>query len=539
MTTEWDDLLETIGGQIRRIISLQERVDRYGGNDLRRGDHGKDVGALQRDLSSLGYRFVKRSQAEEFDNFTEWAVREFQVYTNMPRVAREDPAAAGNYLQRLSPVQNTATWCRPTGVVDRATRVALSEWVENNWRCPVVIGAWAVTAGRPTGVWTNDVYPDAEQNVNIWFGDDVGSAAPRMFARDSTGYYTFPAGQNPDELIVLGEYAPAQGGLPGGPRCVPGTHTWPQAEVRPELLIGHAPGDAAEFSTYRVVRAVADVECGGFFDCYNGWDDTFTSQGIFHWALAVEPTGSYVPGELGEVLEHLAADSPNAFREALGRFGLGVRDRWVTLQAPGGAEPVPLQPAQLEYFRSWPWVYRFCMAARTVPAFQQAQWPMAIARLRRVLSFQPGAAAPPQVALPARTTLGNIFTSEVAVALLLRWHVFRPGHVVGGAQQNHLMLAFRNAVDADAGLWSGTAPPNQWTDDHERSLIEAVVGYPAAKLAEIEAAAEGSDLRRRLERQRGTWESLSATLPRVRNSRHWVARPVASTNRDSFHLAQE
>ena len=85
---------------------------------------------------------------------------------------------------------------------------------------------------------------------------------------------------------------------------------WPRMEMKPETMLTGNPtvatlvsdiatpagADAAardtarlaarkRLSTYKVVRAVAEVEAIGFFDGINGYDNAFLSMGPCHWTM--------------------------------------------------------------------------------------------------------------------------------------------------------------------------------------------------------------------------------------------------------------
>src|SRR6266487_3297975 len=75
------------------------------------------------------------------------------------------------------------------------------------------------------------------------------------------------------------------------------------------------------------------------------------------------------------------------------------------------------------------------MTARTSPPFRAAQWNFAVLRLQTLLR-RPWSttAGGPFVSAPGGTrpaAFGDVFTSEQAVIVLLRWHVNKPSDVVG------------------------------------------------------------------------------------------------------------
>jgi hypothetical protein len=490
-------------------------VDLYGGYNLQRGDadatlryggsvrsaaSGQVVPAagtvpfvrqLQRDLAELGFAVVGADDGS-FGRNVGWAVREFQIYASGAFVAQEaaTPAAPAGYVDRLAqaPLPAAQRYGGPiSGVVNAATRAAIQRWLANRWRCPVIVSAWTVDG---TG---NRVRLETE---NIWRHDQVTSTAPRMFVRDFSRYYRLPAHRNPDDLMVVGDYATYLNW--SGPRSVPPAHTWPEGELLPESLVGVplAGLTAAQRSTFKVVRAVSEVECLGFFDSVNAYDNAFVSVGPCHWTLGIVGTSAVEEGELCGYLAYLRHADPAAFRQAVGAFGVridedwvqaGVADGrqlfdrgqrkyrgWVALQQEGGGYTRLAQTeADGDYFKTWHWFYRFVMAGRTIDGYRRRMWDMARIRLRDILAtpWGPGVPAVPVTGGGTRpATIGDIYRSERAVGSILRWHVRYPAHVVSaGTAGGRLRAAFtRAAIPPTAG------DPTQWSDAHEASLVDGI-----------------------------------------------------------------
>ena len=72
----------------------------------------------------------------------------------MERVAKEDTAsgAPAEYVERLSavPTGNHRYAGPVSGVYNAATRAAMTHWIAQSWRCPVVLDAWkAPKKGAP------------------------------------------------------------------------------------------------------------------------------------------------------------------------------------------------------------------------------------------------------------------------------------------------------------------------------------------------------------------------------------------------------
>lgn len=507
----------------------------YGGYDLQRGDRDSDhnyggalrtaeggealpapgatgfVRQLQEDLRTLGFHIVGTPDGG-FGRLTQWAVREFQIYAKMEHLA-EESATATRYVDRLTQVANTDRYAGPvSGVANARTRALIQTWLANRWRCPLVIEVWELP--RREG--------DAPFRENVWLHDEVPPPAKpksgpkpklrRFFARDFSGYYTFPATRSADDLVVVGDCV--RFGSRVGPRSIPPNHTWvadppthPTAdgEILPESLVGKelARLNDSERSTFKVIRAVAERECAGFFDSLTAYDNAFVSLGPCHWTLGlVDKEGSVSGGELCGYLAYLREFDRAAFDRAIEFFGASVTKDWLTpargttearrdgdalfidalrtynagmaLQKEDGTfAGLALGKTENEwnYFKTWHWFYRFQMAGRTIEGFRKRMWHMARIRLRDLRSVElpaatvPGVPDGPGATRPA--TIRDVFTSEMATALVLRWHIFRPAHITG----DHLRAAIKRAALA--------GDPSTWTDDDERKLIDGLIAQSA------------------------------------------------------------
>lgn len=491
--------------------------------------------------------------------------------------ARLDPVEAWFYERYPGPVG---------GVVDAATRMVLARWLDERWRCPVVVEAWQMNAGVPTRIWTIPAAPPrpARPADNLWHQDEI-SAAPRVFVRDLTADPDRPAtrppddGPTPDRMSVLGyrvaawpdSYAAADpvGGTWSGPQTLPARgHNWrPEGEMLPEALLG--PGrtlgalavaaDRRPLSTFKVFRAVAEVEALGCFDGLNAYDNAFLSLGPCHWTAGPRIYQQPAPGrpdrvlwdidagELWAYLAYLQVTEPAAFARLATANGLGATPAWgvdgrllrdalgqlkfvgrATMQRQDGsfAEPTGrrgryARVGEYELFRTWHWYHRFQRAARTSPGFRARMWDMARIRIRDVITAPwdrppPAPATLPDIpgvggAAPRRVRVGDVFTSERAVALVYRWHIIQPGLVIsGGRAANRLRAVLATAQTPAAPThpgWAGS--PAGWTDDHETALAWALLQPPhpagvAATLAEVDRWPEPASQR---------WTDSGFTLP--------------------------
>jgi hypothetical protein len=271
----------------------------------------------------------------------------------------------------------------------------------------------------------------------------------------------------------------------------------------PDHLVGVQLANltAAQLSTYKVVRAVSEVECMGFFDSLNAWDNAIMSLGPCHWTLGLISGSTVDEGELSAYLSYLRQVEPADFAVAIEFFGARTDEQWTTPAgvASGGQlfasssrkytgwvaqqredgtfARTPAARADADYFRTWHWFYRFQMAGRTVQGFRRRMWDMARMRLRDLRSTPWGAGPPAVPNIPVQgaaarpATIGDVFTSEQALALLVRWHVWRPAHIINGGNAG---VRARQAL-TQAAIPAAAGDPSQWTDAHEQALIDGIM----------------------------------------------------------------
>ena len=456
------------GGQARPAASAT--VASGPGNTL---STASPVADLQRDLRTLGFLLAPEPDGQ-FKLTTECAVREFQIYAKMERVAREyTTSTASAYADRLSQVATGAhRYAGPvSGVVNAETRAALEHWLKESWRCPVVIEAWTKKS------------PPTRAIENLWRHEE-GAGKYVIKARDLTDYYQ---AQAPADLWVVGESTSYKAGkvVRRGPVST-SEHAWQDVEVLPETLVGAAWSalSAAQRSTFKVVRAVAEVECYAFFDVVNSYDVAIVSTGIFHF------TFQNGRGELCGLLEDLAAHHPGDYGRAISFFGMDVQGTGAGAQRSpphvklqndsGGYEPVTKEP-DINYIRNWHWFYRYVMMGRTVESYRRRMWHAALRRIQKLrsLTFDQGdvtAVGTTPRGQPILATIGDVFTSELAVGYLLRWHVNRPADIAGGRSAGPSAVAALAHAKQHQPSLDWTLPPTQWTQAHEDALLAGIEG---------------------------------------------------------------
>ena len=522
---------------------------------------------LQRDLRELGFLVIKGNAdgtikndtegdnaAGKFGRTTEWAVKEFQIYASMSHVARLNverlkelspgsgelawevarlgqvptgvtlpegvtPHPVSFYVATLDQVVNGLRYTGPiSGELNAETRSAIKFWIKERYRCPVVIEAWKVASANSI-----DRLSPIDKGINIWQHDSItDNARIRMFSRDFTKKYNYEScDKNPNEYHMLGLWFPLSGF--GGPYSEPKfKSTWKSAEIMPENTIG---GDntvetlknnieSSRTNTFKVVRAVAERECFGFFDVPNAYDRALMSWGPCHWTLGLSsPAGRYTNGELSAFLSYFLESDKEAYMEAIGSFGLlpaakwngngnnqvvnsqGKFTGWLRCHSESTATPDSdaLVPADLttnlpslplidrtyteaHYYKSWHWFFRWTMAGRTNKGIQKAAWNMARMRIKAIRnsSHHINTTNSQGVAVNFTAKLGDMITSVRGNAIVFRWHVWMPAHVFGveATATPHLRNQIIAAIKASSLDW--TLPPNQWTQQHEDELYNKI-----------------------------------------------------------------
>jgi hypothetical protein len=533
------------------------------------------VTSLQRDLIKLGFRFFDKDDKGEdmptgtFDLRTEWAVREFQIYAKMGQVAQEDTASkAAEYTDRLHRVlTDEARYMGPVcGVVNTGTRAALTHWLAESWRCPVVIGVWS---GHPPKL----VRSSNVKYRNLWRYDEVTDGGLVVRALDLSDYYAGlssylgtagmdGAGEmtetgssvddidDPSNVAKIVMWKPNPKLHPEDKRYGPMGDEETAAtamEVLPETTLGQPWEELSpEFrSTFKLVRCVAEIECGGFFDVINAYDGAIMSIGLIHWTLGAEGTGELC-GLLDRYARRAAGDYYTAFRF----FGFDVRPPEVgagqkkeppavRLQAADGSFVKVAVTEKLNYLRNWHWCYRFVMAMRSFESFRRSMWGEVVARIARIraLPFQ-------DETLRTRTrggtdhypTVGEVLTSELSMAVALRWHVIRPANIATTTTTApKISVAGKTLTDAltqaqkNAPMPPWSSDPSTWTQREEDALTAALRALAAeSKIGEIHDSVE---------------MVYKGRLPKDDKAHHWTVDrtkvTALSTARGSFQMAPQ
>ncbi|EWC59869.1 hypothetical protein UO65_4872 [Actinokineospora spheciospongiae] len=414
-----------------------------------------------------------------------------------------------------------------SGDVDGPTRKALSRWKEYRWRCPVVVEMWTPRDSADAKLVALDAFAQTPlraarparlaDNMWYWFEGKWGYGRT-VFSRDFSDKWPRPAAHPVDttarerrtKLGYVNEFTIATGGpYHGGAGDPQYGHSWAEAEMTSESVLGQ-PLTAlagATLSTFKVVRAVAEVEMLGYFDALNTYDHAFASWGLCHWTMGKRDEDANPremwgadPGEFWAFVAYLKTNYRASFDRVFGEAGIEADRAWTDdgKQGVDGAIPwtwrerkyvaegmrsirdgsmVALtgvakpgfteygEYGELEYFRSWHWYHRLAMATRTDAELRRAMYDVARMRVRDVLSTtwnkRTGTTAVNNPApMPAGTTIGQVFASEHMAGLLHRLHVFSPGAVVRNVNgATHASNTLQNIVVAARAATAGVL---QW-----------------------------------------------------------------------------
>jgi hypothetical protein len=503
----------------------------YGGR-FRRGVTEHWVAKLQKLLSGVGIRLDDRGAAHDrwgeaghesrdsvFDMPTEWAIREFQIAATYPN------ALKAGALFPITDAQFRYTG-RISGVLNSETRAVLGAWAIEELSIPIILSGFG---SENLGDQTTGVDPLPSES-NVWQDIDSQANSPtRIFSLDKSGEFyrdgddSFPASDRDiDEYQVVGAITNEGDKLIGS--ITTSTHAWKRIgdkpEVLPKWLFDLADSESEpekrkrQLRTFRILRANADVEAFGYFEGTNAHDDQIISTGMFHWTIPPKE-----PGELPGLLAYMRYLYPTDYHEAFGKFGVhtsrnwhnvhGSADGFALLQRGKGTyevrnfsalaaeqeRPVPIPEGNTpkksglagrinsanedktnprRYFRNWHSYYRFVMAARDINGYRRVMWDVGRMRLRNMMSGRwPNSGGPYPEYDGAPATIGQTFRSERTLAMLLRWHIKRPAHVISSFEVGpELQWVYQQLRTTP--LFSANHDVTDWSSRHEVALAAKI-----------------------------------------------------------------
>lgn len=417
-------------------------------------------------------------------------VREFQIAARGQYGAQDSQATGDIKADRLKQVEirqvsaaaGLPATTYPSGDADAATRAAILAWQQNRLRSPVVFQA--ISPGDSKDPWK---VVAAEGFI---FHDELTDNKPRVYAVDFTDRQILDDQGKPGKVPVgtAVRRMVKEKTKKDPPKFIWGAQSTVAQSLTPfsaENVVGQAWSKLTpeQQSTFRVIKALAQVEAA-VFDGINAWDTSVLSAGPYHYTAF--PAGDLGPSELGAFLAYFATRSAGELRDFFLDFGLGPRAAWSKslfnkgdrtyraeigfVDAAGKLTAPSL--AGRDWLRTWHSFYRVQHALRNSPGLQGSVWPFARQRIRDVLATPFVDGAP-----PGAKSLRDVFKSERTVALLMRWHVFRPRHITDAG---HAGEAPARLVD-DAKL-SGK-DVSTWTRKEEEKLVAAFLNGRTTKLA--------------------------------------------------------
>lgn len=483
-------------------------------------DKGKPWTSLPTRLARLG--FGAPSGLTPPDHM----VREFQIAASGPRVATSANPMPQDRLDLrqfadLRAVDNADLYSGPvSGRPNQRTRELLRTWENHGYRSPLIIGAFDSAQLDPAG---KPLAGPLAGNADLWGREDLMATRPRVFAADFTRTDLATDRIGLSDLDAIGQFSkwqptknrPEQ----HGPACLEpglkGEHPVAAAEVTSERLLGLTDVElltrlvdpAAEdlrrrrLSTFKVIRAMAEQECWGYLDRVNAYDGAGISVGLCHWSMAgavCRPTGVTELGGVAAYLAWLERQGTIAGADLFRTQGLTIDakqplDRVVAKRAGNGSyraqlnflddrgEPLAMtKDGPKEYMPSWRSFYRWVQLGRTSAAFGLFNWHMIRRRLRHLLDVPfIDAHLPKDIRQTAgvRPTIGSVFTSEVAVSQILRWHVKRPDDVVVSKKPSGQNTPISQASDHLKSVYAAAAassPPPADAKAWEAQLLVAL-----------------------------------------------------------------
>jgi len=264
------------------------------------------------------------------------------------------------------------------------------------------------------------------------------------------------------------------------------TQPWRACELLPGLLGTDAArirSDAQWRSLFRVVSGLAVVECDGFFDRVQGYDAVNMSLPLFHYTLTSEGNKA-LGAELGGLLIWLErfdpalagrmaaaglsaykadpsqADAEKHYKEAHwaddegwgpryeAGSGAGCNDKARVVGSVSIGAGVLDRSADMAFLRRPHFHYRVTMLLRTVPALRRALWKLAIHRMRNLAWLR---VKDLPAKLNSRQVLGEVLTSELALAIVVRLHVWKPNAMWGNYVLPAIERAWQKAEERNPG----------------------------------------------------------------------------------------
>ncbi|MHB9833314.1 hypothetical protein Q8F57_000600 [Paraburkholderia terrae] len=448
-------------------------------------------------LASCGFECFANPAAPD-DKELRWAEFEFQVYSLAANTLAVK--TAGTYIQSPSAIcdaiRQVVSGLPLASPWSAQWEAALDLWCKTpdppndagHYVCPVLIERVTValdTDGNETRAPDEFSRPGPVDRSNVW-SLSRGDAGRHFFVRDFSGMFTFatsdPAYKAAGYVAPTGLTQPdwlyAQG------RCFMKAKSWSREGVYVDTGVGVDPwiamellpgalqdaariqGDSQWRSLFRIVRAIAEIEAEGYYDGLQGYDEGNISIPLLHFTGPTKDKHGW--SELGGFIASLAIHD-QAVHQAFRRFGLThtgrgwsdtggwgaayecdsgraqtVVGRFITDAGISGAVREP-SVEQRRFWRRPHFHYRVAMLCRTQPALREAMWRAAVQRVRNVAWTDVRSMALPD-RLSERVWLGRVLTSELALAIVARLHVFYPESAFGSSMAKIITASWNDAL---------------------------------------------------------------------------------------------
>jgi hypothetical protein len=473
-------------------------------------------------LATLGFNLVFAGDgALVRKRWLSHAVREFQIYASMPRVAKDKPPPPAGpqsprWLDRLEAVGNAHIYAGPKDGDEKAPGflACVEAWEAQRYRCPVVVDVFvldkkgALVQLDGCGGWFGNYWRYDDPRIEAFVGGEKTrkERVKRLRFRvcDLTGLFRSAHDPAPNDMEIIGGMSIFKKYWRGGL----GHNGGDDNEITPQTLLGidwSQIRTAETKSTFRVLRAISEFEASGRFDGLNGYDDANISIGPFNWALAPsgllenvkpDPEAAANVGELAPYLAYWAGREPvDSNAKLFDPFGIMVKPAWPAGKAGpklpswassrnyvGRLDWAPLDSkteptanpgkkyfSDLEWLRTTHWFWRWLALSRHVQSFRRRQWDLGRVRVRDVLAFEIDPSD--RVGKPVgakKVRLDQMFTSEVAVAILVRCHVRFSNFL---SQNNFRRPSLRLAL----ALANLPLDVSKWKETEQNQLIEGMI----------------------------------------------------------------
>lgn len=375
---------------------------------------------------------------------------------------------------------------------DRGTGGFTAIHQHNNEPCDNVWEAKGVPTNAPRMLVRDcSGYDQADGLDAITFDTSVPATVPPGAQAGPDGPTAPQNPPAPDDRITFGQFSPWPADDPndpnqpppelrqwGGPNMIPSIHVDPQMEVTPSNAFAGVDRmddlTADQRSVFKAVCAVSAVESRGFFDLAQAYDSAVMSSPLYHYTMALgrQADGE---GELPGLLAFVHHRDAERYRRLFGDFGLWFshvygdsqgrnttargRPEWKHMGKAVVLTRAERDPDEFvgalerrkhdtdaslrgytQWFRSWHWFYRQVRAVRVAPALRRDIYQFGLRRIADLLD-----------AAVNNTSVAELFTSEMAVAALLRIHI-RSSATAPVAGQNGLLQTVeqvgQNATEA-------------------------------------------------------------------------------------------